>query len=91
MVDNPFEQDVLVKIDNTNVTYGEKVVADLKELLPKGQSQFESFWNDRLVKAEVAIDVPLHRNDFVVPGKFESKKKEKEQKLVYPAAVMNKL
>ena len=63
----------------------------LKELLPKGQQQFETFWNYRLVRATVAIDFPLKKNDFVLPGKSESAKKEMEKKLVYPSAVLNKL
>ena len=40
MVENPFEQDTLVKIDNTKIAYDEKVVSHLKQLLPKGQEQF---------------------------------------------------
>ena len=91
MVDNPFEQDALVKIDNTKVAYDNKVVTHLTELLPKGQEQFESFWNDRLVRATVAVDFPLKKNYPILPGIFESVNKEMEKKLVYPAAVLNKL
>ena len=64
----------------------------MKQLLPKGQEQFESFWDEGLVKASVAIvDSPIKKNNFMIPGKFESEKKEKEQKLVYPPGALNKL
>ena len=82
----------MVKIDNTKISFDDKVVTDLKQLLPKGQEQFESFWDEGLVKASVAIvDSPIKKNNFMIPGKFESEKKEKEQKLVYPPGTLNKL
>ena len=91
MVDNPFQQDTLVKIDNTKVMYDSIVVTHLTELLPKGQKQFETFWNDRLVKATVAVDFPMKKNNHILPGMFESSNKESEKKLVYPTAALNKL
>ena len=81
----------MVKIDNTKISFDDKVVTDLKQLLPKGQEQFESFWDEGLVKASGAIDSPIKKNNCTIPGKFESEKKEKEKKLVYSPGALNKL
>ena len=93
MVDNPFEQDTFVKKGNIKVNFDDfEVVTKLKQLLPKGQDQFEYFWDEGLVKASVAIvDSPIKNNNFMIPCKFESEKKEKEKKLVYPPGALNKL
>ena len=84
MVDNPFQQDTLVKIDNTKVMYDSIVVTHLTELLPKGQKQFETFWNDRLVKATVAVNFPLKKNNHILPIIFDSSNKESEKSLYIP-------
>ena len=43
MVDNPFEQDALAKIDNTNVTYGDKVLTHLKNSFPIDRGNLSPF------------------------------------------------
>ena len=53
---NPFEQEGLVKASNVNITYPECFHEALKTLLMKGGSQFNEFWNSRLIRCEIPID-----------------------------------
>ena len=52
-------------------------------MLDAGQKQFNAFWNDRLVTAKIPIDEPIKKNSFLIPGKFEEKKSEKQKKYIY--------
>ena len=56
MTINPFEQDKLTKLSNTNVVFTDQVHHDLKSLLFKGESQFSEFWEKQLIKGETPID-----------------------------------
>ena len=59
---NPFEQEGLVKASNVNITYPECVHEALKTLLMKGESQFNEFWNSRLIRCEIPIDSKIMIN-----------------------------
>ena len=78
---NPFELDKLTKINNIDVTFDDKVFQDLTKLTDEGQQQFNSFWNQHLVKASISLDAPIKKNSFLTPGKFEEQKKEKKSHL----------
>ena len=78
---NPFELDKLTKINNIDVTFDDKVFQDLAKLTDEGQQQFNSFWNQRLVKASISLDAPIKKNSFLTPGKFVEQKKEKKSHL----------
>ena len=65
------------------MTFDDKVFQDLAKITDVGQQQFNSFWNQRLVKASVSLDDPIKKNSFLTPGNFEEQKKEKSKKLIY--------
>ena len=90
MTINPFEQDKLTKLSNTNVVFPDQVHHDLKSLLFKGESQFSEFWEKRLIKGETPIDSVIPNNNFLLPGKFEEKNKESEKKLIYAEETLTK-
>ena len=58
---NPFEENTLVRIDNTTISFDGKVVIHLKQLLGKGQEQAQLFWDERLVKGTVAVNAPVFK------------------------------
>ena len=71
--------------------FPDNVFKDLSNVLDVGQKQFDTFWNDRLVEAKIPVDDPLKKNLFLIPGKYEEKRKEKQKKLIYSNDTMNKL
>ena len=91
VVANPFQQDTLARIDNTTIQYDDKVLVNLKQFLDKGQEQAKQFWDKRFVKGTVPINAPVKKNNFSLPGKFEGRKEEEEQKLTYSSFVLTKL
>ena len=80
MVHNPFELGKLTKINNIDMTFDDKVFHDLAKITDVGQQQFNSFWNQHLVKASISLDDPIKKNSFFIPGNFEEQKKEKSKK-----------
>ena len=59
---NPFELCELTRIDDTSVIFDPVITGDIKLLAEKGEQQFETFWNDRLIYAKVAISDTVKKN-----------------------------
>ena len=76
---NPFEENTLVRIDNTTISFDDKVIIHSKKLLGKCQVQAQLFLDERLVKETVAVNAPVRKNNFC------------EQTLTYSNAVLTKL
>ena len=87
---SPFRQEGLVKATNVNITYPECVHKALKTLPMKAESQFNEFWNSRLI-CEITIKRKIMKNVLSIPGKFEKNQNESEKRLVYPVTVLTKL
>ena len=60
---NPFELCELTRIDDTSVIFDPVITGDIKLLAEKGEQQFETFWNDRLIYAKVAISDTVKKNN----------------------------
>ena len=67
---NPFEQKLLVKASNVNISYPECVHETPKTLLLKGESQFSEFWNSQLIRCKIPIDHKVTKNILSIPGKY---------------------
>ena len=80
-----------MNIDNINTYFDDRVAVDLQKLLQEGEKQAETFWNDRPVKGLIPIDAPIKKNNFFIPGRYDSQKVDKEQKLVYSNTALTKL
>ena len=61
---NPFELIELCALNNSSIHFNAKVFSDISFMSKVGQEQFETFWNGRLVRGKVAIDVPIKKNCF---------------------------
>ena len=46
---NPFSENNLMKIDNIDTYFDDRVAVDLRKLLQEGKKQADTFWKDRLV------------------------------------------
>ena len=88
---NPFEQESLVKASNVNITYPECFHVARKTVLMKCGSQFNEFWNSRLVRCEIPIDHKIMKNVLSIPERYEKNQKESEKRLVYLVTVHTKL
>ena len=88
---NPFSENNLIKIDNINTYFDDRVAVDLQKLLQEGEKQAKTFWNERLVKRLIPIDAPIKKNNFFIPGRYDDQKVDKEQKLVYSNTALTKL
>ena len=53
----------------------------------KGESQFNEFWNSRLIP----IDHKITKNVLSIPERYEKNQKESEQWLVYPVIMLTKV
>ena len=73
---NPFKQESLVKASNVNITYPECVHKALKTLLLKGESQFNEFWNFRLIRCETPIEHKITKNVSSISGRYEKNTEE---------------
>ena len=83
---NPFEQENLTKISNTNVTFINTIFKDLSNLIDPGEQRFHIFWHERLMAGEVPLNKPIQKN-----RKYKDKKKLRtKKKLVYSNDIRNK-
>ena len=73
---NPFKQEGLVKASNVNITYPDCVHEVLKTLLLKGESQFNEFWNFRLIRCETPIQHKITKNVSSISGRYEKNTEE---------------
>ena len=72
---NPLEINDLVKISNTEVRYHIDVYGVLYSLVSTGESKFLDFFYNRLIKGKEAINDPIKKNFFLLPGKVVDKQK----------------
>ena len=75
---NPFEINDLVKINNTEVRYNKDVYDALYSLVTTGESKFLDFFYNRLIKGKEAINDPIKKNLFLLPGKVVDKQTKKK-------------
>ena len=57
----------------------------------KCESQFNEFWDFRLIRYEIPIDHKITKNILSIPGRYGKNQKESEDRLIYPVTVMTKL
>ena len=87
---NPFEENNLVNISNTSVFYNEEIKKPLKLTLSEGQAQAQ-FLKEPLIDRTKSVDAPIKKNNYKLPRTPNDVMKEKEKKLIYSPAIMNKL
>ena len=51
----------LVNISNTSISYDEEARKSLKLLISNGESQFQTFLNERLIGRTMRIDAPVKK------------------------------
>ena len=88
---NPFEESNFVNISNTSVFYDEEIKTSLKVILREGEAQFQMFLKERLIDRTKSVDAPIKKNNYKLPRTANDAMKEKEKKLIYSPAIMNKL
>ena len=88
---NPFEMNDLVKISNTEVRYHIDVYDVLYSLVSTGESKFLDFFYNRLIKGKEAINDPIKKNVFLLPGKVVDKQKKESDRINYSINTLTKL
>ena len=78
---NPFEENNLVNISNTFISYGAEIQNSLQSLLRNGKMQFQEFLNERLINRNKSIDAPIRKNNYKLPINLNDAMKEEMKKL----------
>ena len=78
---NPFEENNLVNISNTSISYGAEIQNSLQSLLRNGKMQFQEFLNERLINRNKSIDAPIRKNNYKLPINLNDAMKEEMKKL----------
>ena len=73
---SPSEPEDLVNVTNVNITYPECVHEALKILLMNSESQFNEFWNFRLIRCETPIEHKITKNVSSISGRYEKNTEE---------------
>ena len=63
----------------------------MKLILSEREAQFQMFLKERLIDRIKSVDAPIKKNNYKLPRTANDAMKEREKKLIYSPAIMNKL
>ena len=88
LVVNPFQQDKLTKINNTNLVVPDSSIEIIKNMETKGEEQVSIFINDRLVSQKVSVCETIVKNKYDI---WNTTKSTKNIQFTPTKSVLNKM
>ena len=79
MVSNPLNLPEMTNISNTSLVFLGTVFHNITILEAMGESEFDTFLSDRLIKRKVAINAKVSKNQYVLPGNVDPSRKNKKE------------